>query len=1243
MKKRIVCVLLTLIMLISLVPATAISAAAATNTVSESAIYVLKQLEGYQKNCKGGYIGYGARCPECLGETGVNAEVEDCGNIMFEKEADAILREELKKLDKAVNSFASNNGLGLTQGQHDALVLFSFQNGTAWTIGTGEFQTAIKSGAIGTKFVDAICKWDYDTSDDYRRMVEANMYLNGVYSSAKPSRYIGVRFNVTGGFMNEDPIQYFDVASPHTITLAPTPANVKDRFLGWYTETDGGKRVAVLHTTHATQYDKSCPALIQLYAVWQLDGTEPGDNGYEIAYTLTKGSLASTTVYNVPNGSKVTTYINEHQQEVKISLANTLNVIDDFVDEKGVVWARIAAIAEVDGAKKILPMGWVKVKSGTTTGAASNATMDLDVTVTNTYVNIRNSASVTSTKKGTFNYGAKLRIINVKNGSDGFLWGQVATSAEDNTPIGWVALMYTDYDAVVANSNNNSSSANNSAVVATATITYNGYVNVRSDAGINNQIVGALSQGVTVELYETKYVNGIQWGRCSTGWFCLTYANVTRLIAEDTTSDAGFTNYVFSGTLVGVTKDTPLHEVFYKSYVGDEHIDCIKVKDAEGNEKCKTLGTTKATVSNLVRSGDYTWGKTNYGWIMVSDENGDPEQIKLDVAKYYVVADTLTIRDAANTEAARVDLLVKGTEFDVTKVILVGETIWGYANKVGETDLTYWGWANLSNENVSRNGAPAINNSNNTSAAVKMAKVVGTNSVNVRIHGATYANIIGKLTLGTSAPVLGQKDGWYKLDIDVDNDPSTDSWVSGTYLEIYEAAPGSNSGSGNASGSTGTTSLTGTGIVANTYTGVNIRTGPGTGNALVGKYLTGTTVEILEVTTHGASKWGRTEKGWVCMDYIVMMENFNPNGTVGGGNNTTSSSTVAIYTGKLTEDTTVYKERTTKKTSALSSEPTGEIVAQLPAGYPITLHEIIVQLETDYESFEDQAEEEKQESNEGGMMVTRTTYWARVNDGYIFAPGDCIALDTLDEHAYTVVVDKTPVYDDWDPDSRAKKDFTLDKDTNVLVTKLQIVNATVFGYAECTDYAKEGWVDLANMNKGFASSVGTEKEEENAGNTDNSGNTGNTGNNQSTGPVQGSTGNTTGGYANASGYKYTGKVINTNEVNVRATASTGANITTKLKNGASLVIYETVISEGMAWGRCDSGWIYLYYVDLAPTTNGAVDARVVYNDNTIIYADMNMSEATGSTYAKMAVIDIYEIVGRMARTELGWVNMDNLL
>ena len=134
-----------------------------------------------------------------------------------------------------------------------------------------------------------------------------------------------------------------------------------------------------------------------------------------------------------------------------------------------------------------------------------------------------------------------------------------------------------------------------------------------------------------------------------------------------------------------------------------------------------------------------------------------------------------------------------------------------------------------------------------------------------------------------------------------------------------------------------------------------------------------------------------------------------------------------------------------------------------------------------------------------------------------------------------------------------------------------------------------------------------------------------------------------GGFVNnKGGYKYTGKVINTESLNVRVTASTGAKKATTLKKGANLVIYETKISEDMAWGRCDAGWVYLYYVDLTPASGSAIDARVVYNDNTIIYTD-NAASSVAGTYSRMSVIDIYEYVGDMARTDLGWVSTGNLL
>ena len=47
--------------------------------------------------------------------------------------------------------------------------------------------------------------------------------------------------------------------------------------------------------------------------------------------------------------------------------------------------------------------------------------------------------------------------------------------------------------------------------------------------------------------------------------------------------------------------------------------------------------------------------------------------------------------------------------------------------------------------------------------------------------------------------------------------------------------------------------------------GVNIRSGPGTGYGKVGAYPMGTVVDVLEAR----DGWGRTDKGWVSLEYLV--------------------------------------------------------------------------------------------------------------------------------------------------------------------------------------------------------------------------------------------------------------------------------------------------------------------------------------------------------------------------------------
>jgi GH24 family phage-related lysozyme (muramidase) len=120
MKRRVVCFLLAAFLLLGLIPATAVTANAASNlTTSEKAIELLKKFEGFSMYAKWDYaqwsIGYGSRCEEGEYPNGITKD-----------EADTLLRKELVGIEAALNSFADTYKLTFKQNQFDALILFSY-------------------------------------------------------------------------------------------------------------------------------------------------------------------------------------------------------------------------------------------------------------------------------------------------------------------------------------------------------------------------------------------------------------------------------------------------------------------------------------------------------------------------------------------------------------------------------------------------------------------------------------------------------------------------------------------------------------------------------------------------------------------------------------------------------------------------------------------------------------------------------------------------------------------------------------------------------------------------------------------------------------------------------------------------------------------------------------------------------------------------------------------------------------
>lgn len=1217
MKKRIVCVLLTLIMLVSLVPATALTASAASLKTSEAAITIMKKLAIFKSTCyqvpgtNEFRIGYGTICSEKHKTTYKNGKVEnspDAGkHSITQAQADQALRKLVLDLDAKVNSFASSNSLTLSQCQHDALVLFTFDVGDSWMSGSGVVRSAIVSKASTNDLLKAMSDWASDQDDFRRRKIEVNMYKNGIYSDVTPSSFGTVTYNPDAGTIPQNGTGAYSVLFDTTKTSAhiPSPTRSGYKFMGWYSAQYDGTLVPSLTGSYNGK---------TLWAGWQATSVT-ANNANDLSYvhgineTLKVSQLVSLDVYSIPTKKNVKPFRTINKDTA------TVTAIKDFIDDDGNRWCKLSAAGD----------GWVLLKSSGQGGGNTEYTggkINVTVTVTNAYVNRRANDSASSALTGSYKAGTKLKIVATNAAKT---WGQVE---ENGVAVGWVALMYTDWSTVYDGSA--PSDANNTTPIATATVTYNGYLNARSDPGVDNKIVGGFAKDTTVNVFEIRTVNGHRWGRTSTGWICLTYTNV-KMLTDKNVSDTGVLDYAFEVTLVNSGSDLP---TYAQPTTNSNNSDTIKA------------GTTGLKITNAAVADGLIWVKAHWT-VKETDKDGKTKVIaksgwatysnfNLVPTKFTVVSDSLNIRKDAGSGNEFVFKLTKGVEVEVHEIKLVGEEIWGkivgYTPTTGSGIENYDGWINLASNYVKRSSKIAIDGG--TKAAIGTGTVVNADSVRIRITGALYGQVLGSINRGTKVAVLGEKDGWYMIDYDVDNNKETDSWIYSQYLEVKMGVVESGTGSTGGTGTTQKTDGTGKGIIANTYAGVNVRSGAGIANAIVGKILNGTEVTILEVKLVGAAKWGRVKQGWICMDYVTMISYDNipgNNSNNSGGNKGTGVSsfdeverttTTAVYTGSIKADTIVYK----------TPNPNLEnnTVRTIGTGENITIHELTA---VTLEIYEGDKTDKQNENNDIETVVKQTSYWARINDGWIKDPDANITLNALDEKVHTLTgaselnVRKAAGTNN---DSLGK----LKKGDQVPVTKLEIVKdssartLTVWGRVETSD-GIVGYCDLSYMSEG---ALYEKKEEATTPTTPST-------------PTIGSTGNTgTGGFVNnAGGYKYTGKVINTESLNVRVTASTGAKKATTLKKGANLVIYETKISEDMAWGRCDAGWVYLYYVDLTPAGgSSAIDARVVYTDNTIIYTD-NAASSVAGTYSRMSVIDIYEYVGDMARTDLGWVSTGNLL
>ncbi len=130
--------------------------------------------------------------------------------------------------------------------------------------------------------------------------------------------------------------------------------------------------------------------------------------------------------------------------------------------------------------------------------------VDLQVTVTNSVLNVRSGPATYYSKVGTVSEDQVLQLTQVCEGG-GYTWGKFDK--------GWIALSYTNYDQVV----NQTAFPKNATVTGTT-------VNVRSGPSTGYKIVGTKTQGDRIVIYKEEKGGSYNWGQMADGnWICVDY------------------------------------------------------------------------------------------------------------------------------------------------------------------------------------------------------------------------------------------------------------------------------------------------------------------------------------------------------------------------------------------------------------------------------------------------------------------------------------------------------------------------------------------------------------------------------------------------------------------------------------------------------------------------------------------------------------------------------------------------
>ena len=678
MKKRFVSLFMAVIIAIGAVAACAVSASAEEARLKTSAecVEILKAEEGFCLKPYWDYaqytVGYGTKCPD---------EMVDYykANGISKADAEALLYNYLNAFENALYTYLIDKyDITLNQHQFDALIMFSYNVGTGWLYKQQDnLRDAIVAGATGNEMIDRFSRWCNAGGQILkpllrRRLCEANMYLNGVYSREAPDHYAYVLYDPAGGVTDPN-VQGYDASL--TAQIIPTPTYEGYTFDGWYTQRIGGTKVTVLDETTKNA---------RLYAHWvDGEGKAPseGDESDGVSVNITANEL------NVRKGPGT-----NYEAAGQLNKGDKV-VITETAPNGSYTWGKFYG-------------GWIRLDytDYQVSEQEEEKPAEPAVTVTGTvkvsdFLRVRSGPGTGYAMVGTLTNGTKVEILEQKI-AGAMTWGKIEK--------GWISLDYvildkeeTTPEATEPTEPEATEPAPTEPEVTepaptepkpteppveepkeekpaaqTGTVKVNDFLRIRAGAGTSYGIAGYLSPNERVTITETKQVGGITWGKIDKGWVSLDY-----IVLDKQTSGSADT---------GVKEETPSETVTGTVQVND----FLRVRSGPSTSYAVAgylSAGEKVEILEQKTVGGMKWGRISKGWISMdyiklntaasAPAQPAPEQNQPQTVTKTVIADCLRIRSEAGTGYAVVGYLYNGSKVEILETKVVNGVTWGRVSK----------------------------------------------------------------------------------------------------------------------------------------------------------------------------------------------------------------------------------------------------------------------------------------------------------------------------------------------------------------------------------------------------------------------------------------------------------------------------------------------------------------------------------------------------------------------------------